>query len=87
MSISIERVACASTTRASGPAPSAARATPQYASSSAQSRFHVHAVWSLSQYFSSGRALDLVFGLVSLAAGVGLIIYGKYVFNKLKKID
>ena len=45
------------------------------------------AAWSLAGYFRHRQARDLVFGLVSLAAGVGLVIYGKYVLKKLKDIS
>jgi len=45
------------------------------------------AAWSLSNYFKDRRTLDLVFGLLSLAAGVSLVIYGKYVLRKLKNIS
>jgi hypothetical protein len=44
-------------------------------------------IWSIAQYAGAGRASDLVFGVVSLAAGVGLIFYGKYVLKKLKDIS
>ena len=45
------------------------------------------AAWSLSNYFKDRRTLDLVFGLLSLAAGISLVIYGKYVLRKLKNIS
>ena len=46
------------------------------------------AVWGLKNYFSAeGRLLDLLFGLGSLAAGVGLIFYERYVLKKLKKVS
>ncbi len=46
------------------------------------------AVWGLKDYFSpEGRALDLVFGLGSLATGIGLILYERYFLKKLKKVD
>ena len=45
------------------------------------------AVWSLSSYFKDRQTIDLVFGLLSLAAGVSLVIYGKYVLRKLKNIS
>ena len=43
-------------------------------------------VWELNQYQAARATLDLVFGILSLAAGVGLIFYGRYVFKKLKNI-
>ena len=43
-------------------------------------------VWSLKDYFSAdGVTSDLVFGLVSFAIGVALIIYERYFLKKLKK--
>jgi hypothetical protein len=43
-------------------------------------------VWSLKDYFSpDGVTSDLVFGLVSFAIGVALIIYERYFLKKLKK--
>jgi hypothetical protein len=45
-------------------------------------------VWGLKNYFSpEGRALDLLFGLGSLAAGVGLIFYERYFLKKLKNVS
>jgi hypothetical protein len=45
-------------------------------------------VWGLKQFFSAeGRAWDLIFGLGSLAAGVGLIIYERYFVKKLKRVS
>ncbi|MDQ6632559.1 MAG: hypothetical protein M3Y82_12525 [Verrucomicrobiota bacterium] len=44
--------------------------------------------WSLHNYFSTARApLDLVFGLLSILVGLGLIWYGKYFLKKLKNIS
>ena len=44
------------------------------------------AVWGLKSYFSEGgRSWDLVFGLGSIATGVGLVIYERYFLRKLKK--
>jgi hypothetical protein len=45
------------------------------------------AVWSLAGYVRDRQARDLICGLLSLAAGVGLAIYGKYVLKKLKNIS
>jgi hypothetical protein len=44
-------------------------------------------VWGLKNYFSDeGRLLDLLFGLGSFIAGVGLIFYERYFLKKLKNI-
>ncbi len=43
--------------------------------------------WELAQYRDTQAMSNLGFGLVSLAVGVGLIFYGRYVFKKLKKIS
>lgn len=43
--------------------------------------------WLLAGYHASGSVLDLVIGLLSLAAGVGLVFYGKYVLKKLKNVS
>ena len=46
------------------------------------------AAWGLARFFSAGgRAWDLVFGLGSLAAGVGLIVYERYFLKKLKRVS
>ncbi len=45
-------------------------------------------VWGLKDFFSGqGGAWDLVFGLGSLAAGVGLILYERYFLKKLKRVS
>jgi len=45
-------------------------------------------VWSFRNYFSiEGRALDLVFGIGSSLAGIGLIIYERYFLKKFKNIS
>jgi hypothetical protein len=45
-------------------------------------------VSGLKQFFSAeGRAGDLIFGLGSLAAGVGLIVYERYFVKKLKRVS
>ena len=45
------------------------------------------AVWEFVQYSKDGKTADLVFGIGSVVAGVGLIFYGKYVLKKLKDIS
>ncbi len=45
-------------------------------------------VWGLKNYWSAGGGLvDLLFGLGSLAAGVGLVIYERYFLKKLKDVS
>jgi len=45
-------------------------------------------VWELKEYFSAeGRALDLILGLGSFAAGIGLILYERYFLKKLKDVS
>lgn len=43
--------------------------------------------WMLNAYADSGQISDLVFGIGSTVAGVGLIIYGRYFLKKLKNIN
>jgi len=46
------------------------------------------AAWSLLNYFSPhGVAWDLVWGLASLVAGVGLVVYERYFLKKLKDVS
>ncbi len=45
-------------------------------------------VWELNDYRSAiGRTLDLVFGISSLAVGVGLLVYERYFLKKLKHVS
>jgi hypothetical protein len=44
-------------------------------------------VWELYGYLHGGTTVDLVLGMASLAAGVGLIFYFKAVLKKLKDIS
>jgi hypothetical protein len=44
--------------------------------------------WSLYQYFNAGgEKVNLVWGIGSIAAGIGLLWYGKYFLKKLKNIS
>ena len=44
--------------------------------------------WALYQFFSVGHAtVDLVMGVASVLAGIGLLWYGKYFLKKLKNIS
>ena len=45
-------------------------------------------IWEIKNFFSAeGKLLDLLFGLGSLAAGVGLIFYERYFLKKLKNVS
>jgi hypothetical protein len=45
-------------------------------------------VWGLRDFFSpDGQASSLVFGLGSLAVGLGLILYERYFLKKLKRVS
>ncbi|SPE50576.1 conserved exported hypothetical protein [Verrucomicrobia bacterium] len=45
-------------------------------------------VWEIKNFAApEGSALDLLFGLGGLAAGVGLILYERYFLKKLKNVD
>jgi multisubunit Na+/H+ antiporter MnhB subunit len=43
-------------------------------------------VWEVKAWLDTRRPLDLVFGVGSLVAGIGLIFYGRYFLKKLKKV-
>jgi hypothetical protein len=44
--------------------------------------------WGLKDFFSEGgRAGDLIFGLGSLVAGVGLVFYERYFLKKLRHVS
>ncbi len=44
-------------------------------------------IWGLRDFFSEGGSTwDLVFGLGSLAAAIGLILYERYFLKKLKRV-
>ena len=45
-------------------------------------------IWGLKSYFfSDGKLLELLFGLGSLACGVGLIFYERYFLKKFKNVS
>jgi hypothetical protein len=45
-------------------------------------------VWAFKDYLApSGRTPDLIYGLVALVAGIGLILYERYFLKKLKKVS
>jgi predicted permease len=44
--------------------------------------------WLIQEFLSpEGRAWDLVFGVVSAAAGVGLMLYERYFLKKTKDLS
>jgi hypothetical protein len=43
--------------------------------------------WELMSWRDSGGTLDLVFGVVSVLAGIGLVIYARYFLRKLKDVS
>lgn len=43
--------------------------------------------WSFLNYKDEGVALDLVFGIGSVAVGIGLVIYERVILRKLKDIS
>jgi hypothetical protein len=44
-------------------------------------------IWSLKNYYAGETGWNLVFGLGSLVAGAGLVVYGRFFLKKLKKIS
>ncbi len=45
------------------------------------------AAWAFKDYAApTGRVSELIYGLLALAVGIGLIIYERYFLKKLKKI-
>jgi hypothetical protein len=44
-------------------------------------------IWELSGYTTSGEGEQLAFGLLSLAGGAGLIVYGIRFLRKLKNVS
>lgn len=46
------------------------------------------AVWAWREFFGpQGGAIHLLYGLLAMAALVGLLVYGRYFLRKLKHID
>lgn len=45
------------------------------------------AAWAFNSYSQGGPRSHLVWGGISVAAGIGLVFYGRYVLKKLKKIS
>ena len=46
------------------------------------------ALWGFKTYFSAeGKTLDLLFGIGSLLAGAGLIVYERYFLKKFKDVS
>jgi putative effector of murein hydrolase len=43
--------------------------------------------WSFLNYKDQGAVLDLVFGIGSVAVGIGLVIYERVIMRKLKDIS
>ena len=44
-------------------------------------------VWGLKDYWSpNGETFDLIFGIGSLLAAVGLVLYERYFLKKLKNV-
>ncbi len=43
--------------------------------------------WAVAMFFYGHNVFHLVLGIFSLAAAVGLILYGRYVLKKLKNIS
>ena len=42
--------------------------------------------WLVHRYFTAGGVLNLLFAVVSFAAGVGLIFYERYFLKKTKDV-
>lgn len=43
-------------------------------------------IWELRTFAANGTLLDVILGVLSLALGVGLIVYGRYVWHKIKDL-
>ncbi len=44
------------------------------------------AAWSFANYRDGGATSDLIYAIVSVLAGVGLVVYGRYFLKKLKHV-
>jgi hypothetical protein len=46
------------------------------------------AVWALKAYWSpEGTVMDLLFGIGSVVAAIGLVVYERYFLKKLKNVS
>jgi hypothetical protein len=43
--------------------------------------------WEMNAWFDARATLDLVMGSLSLLAGVGLLVYGRYFLKKLRNVS
>jgi hypothetical protein len=43
--------------------------------------------WEMRAWWDGRRAMDLALGLISLAAGIGLVVYGRYFLKKLRNVS
>ena len=44
-------------------------------------------VWEMRAWLEARATLDLVLGSLSLLAGVGLLVYGRYFLKKLRNVS
>jgi len=44
-------------------------------------------VWAFRQYAQEGARVDLLYGVLSIVAFAGLLVYGRYFLKKLKHIS
>lgn len=44
-------------------------------------------IWLVKSFFSDGGAANLIFGLVSFAASIGLVFYERYFLKKTKNVS
>jgi len=44
-------------------------------------------LWGLQSWRNDGGAGDLTLGILSLVAGIGLLVYGRYFLRKFKHIS
>jgi hypothetical protein len=45
------------------------------------------AAWALTTYSDQGGLINLIYGIASTLAGIGLVFYEAYVLKKLKNIS